>query len=105
MNDYASTNVPLNNVQAYSMTSQKFYTASHSWPENYSCQPNTPYMLFTISYYNGVSDLHRHESMKGQLDRMSIKDSPSSIAGIDLILKKQREMIVGLVIDDVCVTI
>jgi hypothetical protein len=69
MNDYVSTNVPLDNAQAYSMTSQNFCTAPCSWPESYSCQPNTPYMLSTILYYNGVSDLHSHESMEGQLDR------------------------------------
>jgi hypothetical protein len=57
-------------------------------------------MLPTISYYNGVSNLHRHESMEGQLDRTSSKDSPSSNADIDLVLEKQRESIVGLVIDD-----
>jgi hypothetical protein len=60
-------------------------------------------MLATISYYNGVSDLHRHESMEGQLDRMSSKDIPSSNAGIDLVLEKQRELIVGLVIEDIFV--
>jgi hypothetical protein len=101
MNDYTSTNVPLDNAQAYSMTSQKFCTILHSWPESYSCQPNTPYMLSTTSYYNVVSDLHRHESMEGQLDRTSSKDSPSSNAGIDLVLEKQMEKIVGLVIEDV----
>jgi hypothetical protein len=41
--------------------------------------------------------------MEEQLDRTSSKDSPSSIAGIDLILEKQRESIVGLVIEDVSV--
>jgi hypothetical protein len=60
-------------------------------------------MLPTISYYNGVSDLHRHESMEGQLDRTSSKDSSSSIAGIDHVLEVQRKPIVGLVIEDVFV--
>jgi hypothetical protein len=60
-------------------------------------------MLSIISYYNGVSDLHRHKSMEGQLDRTSSKDSPSSNVGIDLVLEKQREMIVALVIEDVFV--
>jgi hypothetical protein len=60
-------------------------------------------MLPTISYYNGVSDLQRHESMGGQLDRTSSKDFPSSNADIDLVLEKQREPIVGLVIEDVFV--
>jgi hypothetical protein len=32
-------------------------------------------MLPTISYYNGISDLHRHESMEGKLDRISSKDT------------------------------
>jgi hypothetical protein len=64
MNDYASTNLPLDNAQAYSMTSQNFCTALRSLPESYSCQPNTPYILPTTSYYNGVSDLHRHKSME-----------------------------------------
>jgi hypothetical protein len=50
-------------------TSQNFCTTLHSLPESYSCQPRTSYMLPTISYYNGVLDLHRHESMEGQLDR------------------------------------
>jgi hypothetical protein len=72
-------------------------------PERYSCQPSTPYMRPTISYYNGVSDLHRHESMKGQLDRTSNKNFPSSNIDIDLALEKQRELIVGLVIEDVFV--
>jgi hypothetical protein len=107
MNSYASTNVSLDIAQAYSTTSQKFsqhfYTAPCSWQESYSCQPNTPYMLSTISYYNGVSDPHRNESMEGQLDKTFSKDSPSSNAYIDLILEKQREMIVGLVIEDVFV--
>jgi hypothetical protein len=58
-------------------------------------------MLPTKSYYNGVSDLHRHESREGQLDRTSSKDFPSSNAGIDLILEKQRELTVGLLIEDV----
>jgi hypothetical protein len=74
MNDYTSTIVPLDNVQAYSMTSQNFCTAPHSLPKSYSCQPNTPYMMPTISYYNDVSDLHRHRTMDEQLDRMSSKD-------------------------------
>jgi hypothetical protein len=52
-------------------------------------------MIPTISYYNDVSDLHRHESMEEQLDRVSNKDSPSSNAGIALVLEKQREPIVG----------
>jgi hypothetical protein len=56
-----------------------------------------------ISYCNCVSDLHRHESMEGQLDRMSNKDSPSSNDGLDLVLEKQREMIARLVIEDVFV--
>jgi hypothetical protein len=60
-------------------------------------------MLLTISYYNSVSDLHRHRTMEEQLDRTSSKDSPSSNAGIDLVLEKQREPIVGLVIEDVSV--
>jgi hypothetical protein len=90
MNDYASTNVPLDNAQAYSTTSQNFCTAPHSWPESYSCQSNTPYMLSIISYYNGVSDLHRHKSMEGQLNRTSSKDSPSSNVGIDLVLEKAK---------------
>jgi hypothetical protein len=60
-------------------------------------------MLPTISYYNGVSDLLRHRTMEEQLDRTSIKDSPSSNAGIDLVLEKQGESIVGLVIEDVFV--
>jgi hypothetical protein len=50
-------------------------------------------MLATISYYNGVSDLHRHESMEGQLDTTSNKDFPSSNACIDLILLKQRGLV------------
>jgi hypothetical protein len=103
MNDYASTNVPLYNAQAYSVTSQKFCTTLRSLPESYSCQLNTPYMLPTISYYNGISDLHRHKSMEGQLDRTSSKDFPTRNAGIDLVLEKQRESITGLVIDDVFV--
>jgi hypothetical protein len=82
-------------------TSQNFCTTPRSLPESYSCQPSTPYVLSTISYYNGVSDLHRHESMEGQLDRTSNKDFPSSNAYIDLVLGKQREPIVGLVIEDV----
>jgi hypothetical protein len=102
MKDYASTNVPLDNAQVHSTTSQNFCTAPRSWPESYFCQPNIPYMLSTISYYNGVSDLHRHESMEGQLDRTSSKDSPSSNAGIDLVLEKQRETIVGLVVESLC---
>jgi hypothetical protein len=60
-------------------------------------------MLSTISYYNGISDLHRHECMEGQLDRTSSKDSPISNAGIDLVLEKQKDPIVGLVIEDVFV--
>jgi hypothetical protein len=60
-------------------------------------------MLPTISYYNGVSDLNRHESMEGRLDRMSIKDFPSSNADTNLVLEKQKEPIVGLVIEDVFV--
>jgi hypothetical protein len=60
-------------------------------------------MLPTISYYNSVLDLHRHESMEGQLDRMSSKDFSNSNADIDLVLEKQRESIVGLVIEDVFV--
>jgi hypothetical protein len=60
-------------------------------------------MLPTISYYNGVSNLHRHESMDGQFDRTSSKNFPSSNADIDLVLEKQREPIVGLVIEDVFV--
>jgi hypothetical protein len=74
MNDYASTNVPLDNAQAYSTTSQNFCTTLRSLLKSYSCQLNTPYMLPTISYYNGVSDLHRHESMEEQLDRSSNED-------------------------------
>jgi hypothetical protein len=103
MNDYISTNTPLDNAQAYSMTFQKICTALRSLPESYSYHPNTPYMLPTISYYNGVSDLHRHKSMEGQLDRTSSKDSLSSYADIYLVLEKQRETIVGLVIEDVFV--
>jgi hypothetical protein len=34
---------------------------------------------------------------------MSSKDSPSSNAGIDLVLEKQRELIAGLIIEDVFV--
>jgi hypothetical protein len=60
-------------------------------------------MLSTISYYNDVLDLHRHESMEGQLDITFNKDSPSSNAGIDLILERQRETIIELVIEDVFV--
>jgi hypothetical protein len=41
--------------------------------------------------------------MEGQLNRTSSKDSPSSNVGIDLVLEKQREMIVALVIEDVFV--
>jgi hypothetical protein len=88
MNDFASTNVPLDNTTAYSMTSQNFCTVPRSFLESYSCQSNTSYMLPTISYYNGVSDLYSHESMDGQLDRTSSKDSPSSNTDIDLILEK-----------------
>jgi hypothetical protein len=90
MNDYASANVPLDNAQAYSMTSQYFSTAPRSLLESYSCQSNTPYMLLTILYYNGVSDMHRHKSMEGQLDRMSSKDPLSSNASIDLVLEKAK---------------
>jgi hypothetical protein len=36
-----------------------------------------------------------------QLDRMSIKDFPNSNADINLVLEKQTESIVGLVIEDV----
>jgi hypothetical protein len=46
-------------------------------------------MLPTISYYNGVLDLHRHKTTEEQLDRTSIKDSPSSNAGTYLVLEKQ----------------
>jgi hypothetical protein len=60
-------------------------------------------MLPTISYYNGVSDLHRHKNMEGQLDRTSSKDFSSSNADIDLVLENQRESIVRLVIEDVFV--
>jgi hypothetical protein len=60
-------------------------------------------MLSTISYYNGVSDLHRHRNMEGQLDKTSNKNFPSSNADIDLVLEKQGEPIVGLVIEDVFV--
>jgi hypothetical protein len=60
-------------------------------------------MLPAISYYNGVSDLHRHKTIEEQLDRTSSKDSPSSNAGIDLVLEEQRGPIVGLVIEDVFV--
>jgi hypothetical protein len=60
-------------------------------------------MLSTKSYYNGVSDLHMHESIERQLDRTSSTDSPSSNAGVDLVLEKQGESIVGLVIEDVFV--
>jgi hypothetical protein len=84
-------------------TSQNFCTTLRSLLESYSSQPNTPYMLPTISYYNGVSDLHRHRTMEEQLDRTSSKDSPSGNAGIDLVLDKQRESIDGLVIEDVFV--
>jgi hypothetical protein len=41
--------------------------------------------------------------MEEQLDRTSSKDSPSSNAGIDLVLEEQREPIAGLVIEDVFV--
>jgi hypothetical protein len=41
--------------------------------------------------------------MEEQLDRTSSKDSPSSNAGIDLVLEEQREPIVGLLIEDVFV--
>jgi hypothetical protein len=60
-------------------------------------------MLPTISFYNGVSDPYMHESMEGQLDITSSKGSPSSKVVIDLVLEKQRELIVGLVIEDVFV--
>jgi hypothetical protein len=60
-------------------------------------------MMPTISCYNGVSDLHRHRTMEEQLDRMSNKDSPSSNAGIDLVLEEQREPIARLVIEDIFV--
>jgi hypothetical protein len=60
-------------------------------------------MLPTISYYNGVSDLHRHRTKEEKLDRTSSKDSPSSNVGIDLTLEEQREPIVELVIEDVFV--
>jgi hypothetical protein len=101
MNDFASTNVPLDNAQAYSTTSQNFCTAPYSLLGSYSCHLNTPYMLLTISSYNnGVLDLYKHESMDGQLDRTSSKDSPSSNVGIDLVLEKQRELIAGLVMED-----
>jgi hypothetical protein len=100
MNDFTSTNVPLDNAQAYSTTSQIFCTAPYSLLESYSCHSNTPYMLPTISYYNGVLDLYKHESMDGQLDRTSSKDSPSSNVGIYLVLEKQRELIAGLVMED-----
>jgi hypothetical protein len=103
VNNCASTNVSLGNAQAYSMTFQNFCTTPCSLPESYSCQSNTPYMLPTISYCNGVSDLRRHESMEGQLDRASSKDSLSSNASIDLVLEKQMELIAGLVIEDVFV--
>jgi hypothetical protein len=82
-------------------TSQNFYTTPRSLSESYYYQPSTPYMLPTKSYYNGVSDLHRHKSRERQLDRTSSKDFPSCNAGIDLILEKQRELIVGLLIEDV----
>jgi hypothetical protein len=58
-------------------TSQNFCDTSRSLPKSYSCQPNTPYMLPTISYYNSVSDLHRHRTMEEQLDKTPSKDSPS----------------------------
>jgi hypothetical protein len=41
--------------------------------------------------------------MEEQLDRTSNKDYPSSNADIDLVLEKQTESIVGLVIEDVFV--
>jgi hypothetical protein len=102
INDYASANVALDNAQAYVRTSRNC-TTLWSLPEIYSCQSSTTYMLPTISYYNGVSDLHRHRTMEEQLDRTSSKDSPSSNAGIDLVLEEQREPIVGLLIEDVFV--
>jgi hypothetical protein len=84
-------------------TSQNFCITPRSLPESYSYQSRIPYMLPTISYYNGVSDLNRHESMEGRLDRTSIKDFPSSNADTNLVLEKQKEPIVGLVIEDVFV--
>jgi hypothetical protein len=84
-------------------TTWNFCTTPRSLLESYSYQPSTPYMLPTILYYSGVSDLHKHESMEVQLDRMSSKDFPSSNADIDLVLEKQREPIVGLIIEDVFV--
>jgi hypothetical protein len=55
MNDYASTNVPLDNAQAYSTTSQKFCTAPRSLPESYSCLSSTPY--YTIMVYQICIDM------------------------------------------------
>jgi hypothetical protein len=53
---------------------------------------------------SGISNVNnRHESIEEQFDRASDKDSPSSNAGIDLVLEKQGEPIVGLVIEDVFV--
>jgi hypothetical protein len=45
------------------------------------------------------------KSMEEQLDRMSSKDSPSSNAGIYLVLEKQREPIAGIVIEDVFIVL
>jgi hypothetical protein len=84
-------------------TSPKICTTQWSLPKSYSCQPNTPYMQPTVSYYNGVSDLRRHRTMEEQLDRTSNKDSPSSNASIDLVSEEQREPIAELVIEDVFV--
>jgi hypothetical protein len=47
-------------------------------------------MVPTISYYNGVLYLHRHESMEEQLDRTSSKDFPSSNVDIGLVLEKAK---------------
>jgi hypothetical protein len=41
--------------------------------------------------------------MEEQLDRTSSKDFPSSNAGIDLVLEKQRELIAGFIIEGVFV--
>jgi hypothetical protein len=71
-------------------TSQNFCTTPRSLPESYYCQPSTPYMVPTISYYNGVLYLHRHESMEEQLDRTSSKDFPSSNVDIGLVLEKAK---------------
>jgi hypothetical protein len=56
-----------NQMNDCASTSQNFCNTPHSLPESYSCQPSTPYMLPAISYYNGVSDLHKHESMEGAI--------------------------------------